>query len=89
MSNLSPLAANHDFSSFFSKKPNTGQVHVGRTADGQPIWHTGSDFRLWSGNHSRRTPGELHAECKTIIADLEALYPSLAESPAENRRTND
>lgn len=76
---LEPVSPNHNYSLRFRGKPNTGQLHVGIDAEGKAIWHTGNDFKLWSGKWGERTPGELHAECKSIIADLEAMYPSLSD----------
>ena len=71
---LESIPANHPFGKFGS------QVSFGSLkGEGGSVWHTGSDCFLWCGSWHHRTPAELHAECKSIIRDLEIAYPSLIE----------
>lgn len=59
------------------------QVHAGTSRHGKRLWHSGSDFKMWSGDAGKRTPGELYEECKSTMRDLERLYPSLREADDE------
>lgn len=68
------------------------QHHVGvlfgdrdaRDERGKPkrTWHTDGDGNFWSGSWHTRTREQLYAEAKTIIEDLEELYPELKNETA-------
>lgn len=43
------------------------------------VWHTDCEGNFWSGSWHTRTREQLYAEAKTIIEDLEELYPGIGD----------
>ena len=71
------------------KQPKYVPHSVGRLkGNGDPVWHSrnhdsqGNPTQLiyWCGNWAERTPAELMAECRSIIADLVMKHPELTQS---------
>lgn len=58
------------------------QLHAGKDANGNDIWHTctisGVNSLYWSGNTSERTAKQLYRECLSTVADLLRNHPELA-----------
>lgn len=54
------------------------QLHLGKLKGvGKSVWHTDDNGNFWCGNWDTRSAVELYLECKSVIDDLEKLYPKL------------
>jgi hypothetical protein len=63
------------------------QLHAGRLkGSGAGVWHTNDKCVYWCGKWHNRTAAELHAECLTILADLEKNHPELKKTPPAPER---